>query len=55
MNFKCNFYKDKHVRNYICMTCETYIRVKQNYFKLEAQCAKTQKSTARLMTPTQIY
>lgn len=41
MNFKHNMYKDTHVRNYIYMTCAIYVRVKQNYFKREAQCAKT--------------
>jgi hypothetical protein len=55
MNLKYNFYKGTHVRNYICMTCEIYVRVKQNYFKLEAQSAKTEKSRVRFMTPTQIY
>jgi len=37
------------------MTCAIYIRVKQNYFKREAQSAKTAKSRVRFMTPTKIY
>jgi len=32
-----------------------YIREKQNYFKREAQCAKTAISRVRFMTQTQIY
>lgn len=55
MHFKYNIYKDTHVRNYICMTCAIYIRVKQNYFKREAQCAKTATSRLCFVIPTQTY
>jgi len=55
MNFKYNFYEDTHVRNYVRMTLAIYIRVKQNDFKREAQCAKTAISRVHSMTQTQIY
>jgi uncharacterized membrane protein len=55
VNFKYYFCKDTRVRNYICMTCAIYMRVKQNNLKREAKYAKTAKSRVRFMTPTQIY